>query len=68
MPTEYVREALINTKIIDWDEAYFFTSVNCVISPLIFEISTKVKKNSVLYNPNYQFAFDVEEALQFDFK
>lgn len=66
--TEYLREALINTKIINWDDTYCFTSVDCIVSPLIFEISTKDKKNSVMYNPNYQFGFEVEEALQIDLK
>lgn len=68
LPDEYLREALILTKIIDWEGAYCFTSLDRVVSPLVVEISTSVKKNSVQVNPNYQYGFDVAEALHQNFK
>lgn len=68
IPDDYLREALILTKTIDWDEAYLFTSIDRAVTPLIVEISTSVKKNSVQVNPNYQYGFDANEALHQSFR
>lgn len=68
VPSEYFREALINTKAIDWEAAYFFTSVDTKISPVIVELSVGVKNNSIEYHSNYQFIIDADEALSTDIK
>lgn len=68
IPDEYLRDALILTKVIEWEDAYCFTCLDRLISPLIVEISTSVKKNSVQVNPNYQYGFDIDEALEQNFR
>ncbi|CAL8074496.1 unnamed protein product [Orchesella dallaii] len=67
IPDEYLKQALIETGTINWDDAFVFVSLPRPLSKMIFEISTVVKKNSTTVNPNYQYMLDTSEALQQDF-
>ncbi|ODM95765.1 hypothetical protein Ocin01_10913 [Orchesella cincta] len=62
LPDEYLRQALISTTVIDWDDAFVFISVPRPLSMMIFEISTVIKHNSTTVNPNYQYVFDTTDS------
>lgn len=67
LPTECLRQALTNTKVIDWDTGYFFASFDPKLYPVLADISKVVKNHPIELYADYQFIFDVDEALQLDF-
>jgi len=66
--SENVKQAFINTAIIDWNAKYMFSAVDRLISPMILEISTIHKGNSTINNPNYYYFMDNEDAAKLNIK
>jgi hypothetical protein len=67
IPTEEVKAAFAFTKAIDWDDsAYMFSAVDRLISPMILEISTTLKGNATVFNPNLYFVMEKGDALELD--
>lgn len=66
--TDEIKQKFVSTKKIDWRGAHLFTATDRRISHMIFDISTSIYRNSVIFNPNYNYYISSEKAVEFELK
>ena len=67
-PSESIKQAFVETSIINWSIKYMFAGVDRRVSRMILEISTVVKGNSTLDNPNNYYYLSQEDAASIEIK
>ncbi len=64
--TSEIKEAFVKCPFIDWNKPYHFACMDFEISPMIWEISTKIIGNSVSTMPCKVFGISREAAVNVD--
>lgn len=64
--TSEIKEAFVKCPYIDWHKLYHFACIDFDISPMIWEISTKIIGNSVSSMPCKVFGISREVAVNLD--